>query len=151
MKNYNFLPDWYTTQIKKEKLKKRYITLTFLVIFIFGSIMVHNIIYRKIDSYEKANIDLVNGKIQAYKNTKQIQTGNEKIISNFEGLMFILKDDETIEMEIVDSKIDLTIENENYNYCKETLEKIHKQFFVSNYSIVNNENKYRIDIEVEMK
>lgn len=151
MNNYNFLPDWYITQIKKKKLKRRYITFIFLVIFLIGSTILHNQIYRKNDSYAKENIDLINGKMQAYNNTRQIQIGNEEILTNFQNLMYILKDDETIEIEIVDNKIDLIIENQNYNYCKETLEKIDKQFFVSNYSIINNENKYRIDIEMEME
>lgn len=151
MNNYNFLPEWYIIEKKNKKLKKRFLTFIILLFFMISSVVAQEWIHKEIDLNKKENTNLINDKIQAFNNTKQIQITNKKFINNFKDLMLVLKDDKTAEIELLNNKINLAIENEDYSYCKNILGNVNKQFSILNYSIINRENIYKISIEMELK
>lgn len=151
MKNHNFLPEWYIVQLSKKKSKIRFFCFAFIVIVLIASLFFHNIVSSKITKYEKENLNLINSKIDAFKSNKEIQISNEKILYSYENLLSTFEDNDMVDIEIENGKIVLTMENENYDHCKETLERINSQFQVSNYSLSKTEKEYRMGIEMEMK
>lgn len=151
MNKYNFLPEWYIIEKKNKKFKKRFLTFIILFFFLISSVVAQELIRKKIDLNKKENTSLINDKIQAFNSTKQTQITNKKFVNNFKNLMLVLMDDKTVEIELLNNKMNLTIENEDYSYCKNILGNINKQFSILNYSIINSENIYKISIEMELK